>query len=229
MLLIKDNSRRSKEVIIFFWIYIAVNIVSIVAKFYQFNLLEKIISNASVLNMEEVSRNDLIQQIVGILSFCVVILLAIFFIRWFRRAYYNLHELPADYASFQEGWAAGAWFVPFLNLVRPYQIMRETWEGTQQFLAHRLTPQSSSIVILWWVVYLGSNIFSTISSRMLSEAADLESLRTSTQVFIISDFVSIGGAALGMILVSRMSRIENELQLEAHTPTDSIFALDSKS
>lgn len=229
MLLIRDNSRRAKEVIIFFWIYIAANIISIIARFYQYSLINKIIASPADLNMDEVNRNDQIQQIISILSLAVGGLLAIFFIRWFRRAYFNLHALPVNYASFQEGWAAGSWFVPFLNLIRPYQIMRETWEGTQQFLAHRLPTQSSSIVVSWWVIYLGSNIFSTIAAKMMTGAADMESLRTNTLIFIVSEVVSIGSAVVAMIMVSRMGRIENELLLEAQTPSDSIFAVGDES
>ena len=28
------------------------------------------------------------------------------------------------------GWAIGPWFVPILNLFRPWQIAVETWEGS---------------------------------------------------------------------------------------------------
>lgn len=229
MLLIKDNSKRSREVIIFFWIYIAMSVLSIIGGFYQYNLVSNILSNTSAITTEAAATNDLIQRIASLASIGSFIILAVFFIRWFRRAYYNLHALPGVYASLDEGWAAGAWFVPLLNLVRPYQIMKEIWEGTQQFLSHRITPRSSALVNSWWAIYLGTNIFSGIASRMVSGSANLEDLKTNTIVYILSEVMSIVAAIVAMLLVNRMSEIENELMKEAQTPSDSIFAVDSES
>ncbi len=229
MLLIKDNSRRAREVIIFFWIYIAMSVFSILGGLYQYNLVNSGLTDSAAITQEAAATNELIQRIAGLLSIGSFIALAVFFIRWFRRAYYNLHNLPGAYASLEEGWAAGAWFIPFLNLVRPYQIMKEIWEGTQQFLAHRMTPRSSALVNSWWAIYLGTNIFSGIASRLVAGSGTLEGLKTNTIIYIISEVLSIAAAVVAMLLVNRMSDIENELMKEAQTPSDSIFAVDSES
>jgi hypothetical protein len=54
--------------------------------------------------------------------------------RLFRRAYRNLPALGAESPRFSSGWAVGAWFVPFLNLVRPKQIMDDIWRASDPAL-----------------------------------------------------------------------------------------------
>ena len=46
---------------------------------------------------------------------------------WTSRAYRNLFALSVTDLRFTPGWGAGAWFVPFLNLVRPKQIVDDMW------------------------------------------------------------------------------------------------------
>ncbi len=55
---------------------------------------------------------------------------------WFRRAYFNLHQ-KVSYLSHSEGWAAGSWFVPIVNLYRPYQIMKEIYVETKELFTKR--------------------------------------------------------------------------------------------
>jgi hypothetical protein len=49
---------------------------------------------------------------------------------WTRRLYGNLRALGAQDLRFGEGWALGGWFVPFLNLVRPKQIVDDIWRAS---------------------------------------------------------------------------------------------------
>jgi len=90
-------------------------------------------------------------------------------IRWLRRAYYNLWQLPdAPRPSFSEGWAAGAWFVPFLNLARPYTIVREVWEGTERVALGGYTATAPSLLGWWWAAHLISLFVGRITSRITS-------------------------------------------------------------
>ena len=70
-------------------------------------------------------ENDLRVNIIFITETLVYIVSGIMFIRWFRRAYFNLH-IVVNNLSFSEGWAAGYWFIPFANFNRPYRIMKKS-------------------------------------------------------------------------------------------------------
>jgi hypothetical protein len=72
------------------------------------------------------------------------------FIPWFHRAYKNLSTWHAT--RFRSGWAIGGWFVPFLNLVRPYQIAKElaSFSGPSE-----RTP-TNALPVWWALVIIGA-------------------------------------------------------------------------
>ena len=93
---------------------------------------------------------------VGFIRLVAYISTIIYFLQWFRRAYSNLHIVGAK-LLFPEGWAAGAWFIPFLNLVRPYRIMREVWIETQLMGREPSEKRQAlplTLVNLWWALWL---------------------------------------------------------------------------
>jgi hypothetical protein len=88
---------------------------------------------------------------------------------WMYRAHANLRALGVRDLDYTSGWAAGAWFVPFLNLVRPFRIMKEIWkgsEGTYEDPARWKLAPVPSFIGWWWATWLISNFASNMSFRM---------------------------------------------------------------
>jgi hypothetical protein len=71
------------------------------------------------------------------------------FIPWFHRAYKNLRTWHAT--RFGSGWAIGGWFVPFLNLVRPYQIAKELASHS----GPKPTNPTNALPLWWSMVVIG--------------------------------------------------------------------------
>lgn len=131
------------------------------------------------------------------LAYLVIwVLFIIFFIMWFRRAYYNLHQFYGD-LEFTEGWAAGAWFVPFLNLVRPFKIAKELNARTEELLVKnslgQVNKSRSQVINLWWAFFLIGNIVSNISSRMANS--------TDFDMLILSQYIGLAGSLLSVVAI----------------------------
>jgi hypothetical protein len=84
----------------------------------------------------------------------LVVRVALFwtFLLWFRRAYRNLPALGADDLSASATEAVLSFFVPVVNLFRPYQLTKEIWRGSD---LSALDPEqkvvfSSALVGYWW-------------------------------------------------------------------------------
>ena len=128
----------------------------------------------------------------------------IFFIMWFRRAYYNLHCLSWHNARHSEGWAAGSWFIPILSLFWPYQIMEDIWRGTQNAIKERFgEPQSAAIVGWWWTLFLINNFFGYITAFAIGGAADVDALLTATKVEFVGDLISIVAIIITIRVIQR--------------------------
>lgn len=124
---------------------------------------------------ESSSLTSLLYVAVGLGSILLLVFSAlsyVFLILWLRRAYYNLHQLPDVNPDYSDGWAAGAWFVPFLNFVRPFTIMREVWQYTQRSAWGRIV-QPATILGWWWAAFVVKLLIGRITWRMGSDGSSI--------------------------------------------------------
>ena len=223
---LRDNTARAKQIISIFWIMLGITVVNIGSLAWQHTLLVEIQADPENYDEEIASISDGLQAVLSIAYFSINILAIVFFIKWFRRAYYNLHQLKWHNARYTEGWAAGSWFIPIIWWWWPYQIMMDIWRGTQNALRERLgEPQSAAIVGWWWAFWLINSIygnFSSVSTRWNS--TEMDELIRGTKIDLIGDVISIPAIILAIMVVRRTNFFERELLFHAETPDDSIFS-----
>ncbi len=92
---------------------------------------------------------------------CVVVVAT-----WLYRAHANLHDADVDGLEFTPGWAVGWYFIPFANLFKPFQAMRELWTASHAEV-DKFGDEAPSEVKLWWGAWISGNIISSVSSRIL--------------------------------------------------------------
>lgn len=165
---IRPNVARSKTAILLIWLFTVVVLVSGVNAWIQHSLVERILDGEFV-TTEEIQWNAIRTLVVAVVVLVVRVLSIVFFIMWFRRAYFNLSQ-KTKLTSYSDGWAAGSWFVPILNLFRPYQIMSELYTITPDvYRKHGIKPETELIkgnIALWWTIWIITNVLSSISNRM---------------------------------------------------------------
>jgi heme/copper-type cytochrome/quinol oxidase subunit 2 len=213
MISFKNNKSRSTAVKVFFYLMMGLNIISAYSNYLQYRLLDAAQNGASI-TPETAEWNDLRQRIIAVITIFLILGTIITFIMWFYRAYKNLHALGIQTLNHSAGWAIGAWFVPFLNLGRPYMIMREIWEETQEQgleKNEKFMVSPSTIVGWWWGFWLANNIVSNISNRLSTRADSISQLITYTQFEIFSDVVNTVAMILTLIMIMRMEEYEKRL------------------
>ncbi|HRO75064.1 MAG TPA: DUF4328 domain-containing protein [Crocinitomicaceae bacterium] len=206
---LKPNGQRAKNAITLMWIMLILEIVSLISGYFQYNLLQ-IAKNGGEVTTEMINTNDVREQVIAILYLIWFIVSAVTFIQWFRRAYYNLH-LKVNNLSYSEGWVAGSWFVPIISFFRPYQIMKELYEETQNLLKknqlgfhHNLTTRA---VGWWWGLWITSLFLGQIASQMsIKETVDV--LINSTIVSLIRNILGIASALLVIKVIKDYSNVE---------------------
>ncbi len=67
---------------------------------------------------------------IGLVRLLVVAVVGVVFLVWFNRRYENLEAFGTRQLRRTSGWSVGGWFIPFGNLVIPYQTARDIWLGT---------------------------------------------------------------------------------------------------
>lgn len=217
----KPNIRRAKNAMILIWIVLAIEIVALVSGYLQYDLLQKALGGVEI-TTEAASANDTREQLIGIIYLIAFIISGITFILWFRRAYFNLHQ-KVPHLNYQEGWAAGAWFVPFLNLFRPYQIMNELFKETRNLLESEYEESPSNRYLgIWWGLWILSNLLGQFVFRYSMRADTIEQLNTVTIVSMIGNLIGIPLALITINVIKTYSEIE---PLIPHFPESTIDSI----
>jgi hypothetical protein len=139
-------------------------VVSGVLSIEQANAIDTFLDSGDI---EPLERSDDHFAVLALPQAIVSIATIVVFLVWFHRAYKNLPALGIRRLRYTSGWAVGAWFVPFLNLVRPKAIANDLWKASDPDLpgetADWRSNAVSGLVHWWWAVYLLSIITVTIT------------------------------------------------------------------
>lgn len=209
MYLLPNNSQRAKHALIALYAVLGVLLVFMISSVFQLFLLKRI--EVGNYTEQELESNDQRHVIIAYVYIAVIIICAVFFIYWFRRAYNNLSLSLRANTLYSDGWAAGCWFVPFINLYRPYEIMKEIWVKTQESIPNLLNIKSSAIIGFWWVCWLVSNILANISTRFYPKETITDYINSS-YLQLVSDVIELVALVLVISIVKQVSKMETALQ-----------------
>lgn len=211
--ILRDNSARGRYALVFLWICIGMAVLLLVSGVLQLMLLQK--ANEAGISEEEITMNDTRQVVAVVLYMSVYLTSTVMFIRWFRRAYYNLGSMGIV-KQFTDGWAAGGWFVPIMNFGRPVKIMYEIWNENMAVLT-RMDPGLSrlnngkALIAAWWTFWLLAGVMDRVEWQITKNAVSMETLFSATIVGIIATVLTIIAGLLAVMVVQRVMAMEKEL------------------
>jgi hypothetical protein len=223
----KPNDERAKLAVVLIWIVLGLELITLISDYFQYNLLQQVL-NGENFSIEAATANDTRQQFIAILYLIAYVISGITFIQWFRRAYNNLHQ-KVSYLSHTEGWAAGSWFVPIVNLYRPYQIMKELYQETKEYLIKNGNEVGEVVPTgpmgLWWGLWIINGILGQFIFRFSLKAETIEELSTVTIVSMVSSLIGIPLALITIKIIKGYAAMEPALLRSApinekHLPVD---------
>lgn len=190
-------------------------LVSLISIMYELELRGLI---ADVLARQPVSYTALETaddrtSLVAVLSIVALIGTGIAFIAWFHRAYTNIERLGASDLRASRGWSIGAWFVPFLNLIRPKQLMDDIWRASDPALPANVQSgwqgrPVPGLLHAWWALLLISGFVGNVAGRMITGAETPEARQSASTWALLSD----GGLLIAAVLAILVVRAVTERQ-----------------
>jgi hypothetical protein len=180
-----DPTGLTKVLQTLLWVNALVGILAVVLDLWTVAQLQMGRTTLEQIGNDPLQRNlESIQLLVG---FFVLIA----FLKWKFRAYKNIKGFGAENLRYSPGWAVAYYFIPFISLVRPAQVMSEIWKASEnpRDWAQR---KGSSLVVAWWTLFLVSG-FAFELSQLPSMVNPSESLQWPWEAAfaIISDLLSI--------------------------------------
>ena len=206
MITLRENAARAQQTITMFQALAVVLGLVILADCGYLNMLGSGRGTDDI----DATPMGIAHNLLALVELIVLITAFVLFVRWLRRAYWNLHALgrPIEHS---EGWAAGAWFVPFLNMFRPYSIVREVWRQTQLVAFEQVTPHG--LLRAWWLLFISHGIVSNITSKMGNRATTIEQLQSAVWGNAITSILMLGTAVLTIQVVRRIASYEAQMDL----------------
>lgn len=192
----KDLTSLTKFLKTMLWILLCLYIISIISDIMQLNLL-----NSDPYSEEKAAANDTRQSIIGVSILVVYIITGITFLRWIYRANLNCHGFGASGMKFSPGWSIGYYFIPVLNLFRPYQAMKEIWKVSSNPEDWQNFP-NSPLIRLWWMLWIISGYLGWCQIRFSFKVNTVELLKSSTIISIISNIIDILLCIVAISLIS---------------------------
>lgn len=208
--ILRPNDKREKNIITVIWIFVSVHILYLILNIFLYDLVLDV-KNLKTTSQERLDLLAGMETIMVFPVFIVIILFYVYFIMWFRRSYYNLHQI-IPYLRYKDGWAAGAWFVPILNLYRPYRIMKELVNESEEFIQKRdeyyTVNLNKYLGITWWMLWISSNTISRSVNRINEIHDTVSGLLAVYAIEVISTLLLIAFAFVTVKIIREYSSMD---------------------
>lgn len=136
---------------------------------------------------------------IGLLAACSLV-----FCLWTYRVAKNAPALGRS-PTISPGWAVGYYFIPIVNLWKPYQALAEVWDVSDPDpTADASAPRSHRFLLFWWVVWTIAPVFERIASGWDVDTA--ESWRIQIQLNLMATAFEAIAAALAISVVWELTR-----------------------
>jgi hypothetical protein len=202
----RDPTTLTRWLKILLWAGIALTAISFASGLMELKLLNDLAAGKT-LAPGVADSNDLRQRVIGGVRFVEIITTIVIFAMWIYRANYNARQLGAAGMEFTPGWSVGWYFIPFANLWKPYQAMREIWKASASPARWNDQPRGE-ILPWWWAFFLFSNILNQAAFRLALRAETLPQITAASTTSVVADAVDIVSSSIALVLVGQIYRMQ---------------------
>jgi hypothetical protein len=150
----------------------------------------------------------------GVMILAGSVVAALLVVLWTRRAYRNLAALGVSGLRLRTGWATASWFIPFVNLVLPKEVIDDLWRASDPDTPP-LTPTWRLRTVpfwihIWWISILGSGVMLCTAQWLPGDASTSTYDHVQASVLIVAHLALAFSCVLTMILIGDVNGRQQE-------------------
>lgn len=150
------------------------------------------------------------------------VITTIIFLRWVFVVDSNCHGFGAVGMTISPGWAAGWYFIPFANLVKPFQAMSEIRRVSTDPV-NWLALRAGWLLALWWTFWLVTGSVNQFAWSAFDRVHSLSEFRTAVDWQVADRSIQAISFAIALMLVYDITRRQKNLVANGVRPaSDSI-------
>lgn len=190
------------------------------SSYMQIGLLSRVVAGEHITRAEAIANARRLLVIV-LSRFFVFLVTVVLFLMWLHRVYRNLPALGVRHPEYSPSWAVGCFFVPYINLVRPFQIVGEIWRSSEPdsgeedvtpfHFAQAQSRSAPALVKAWWLLYITTGVVGYLSWLLTlsggNSAADLVALNW---MIVGGHFFNMLAAILAILVIKNIDRLQEE-------------------
>lgn len=213
----RSASGRAKVVVWLFIAGIVMALVSFGSDVAEIELLQRM-NTGDNWTMAEADSNDTRTSTVAILSVIVLLAGALAFLVWLYRVSTNVAALGIDDTRWGPKWAVGWWFIPIMNLFRPYQVVKEIWKAYDPAARPGAWRDAAVPGLLgwWWASFLIASGVANGAGRAAMRGSDtIDAYMLNTTVYAVSEILWVIATIPAIMVVKEIDRRQTARHAEA--------------
>lgn len=155
---------------------------------------------AGTLTQAEIDRYQSISVPFGFAHLAVALVTFVLLLMWLNRAQKNTQAL-GDRLDYTPGWGIAYWFIPILNLFRPYNCVGEVWDKNVTAIG----GPAGTLVGWWWAAWLTSDIVGNVVTR-------IERRSEVPSTLIAADYINVAVAVVSIVSLWLLVRVVTQIQ-----------------
>lgn len=152
-------------------------------------------------------------QVLAALQWLLLVAAGATFVEWVYQSRVNLRAFGVRRLRYRRGWAVAGFLIPALNLIRPYQVMREVWKASDPRIQDPFAWTRAPIgwlLPLWWGACVLWALLVPISLGMAASAGpDAAKLQAARGVALAADLTAALGVSLAWFVVEHVSEAQS--------------------
>jgi hypothetical protein len=151
----------------------------------------------------------LLSAAIYIFGFSLLVITFVLFARWILQAARNLVAKDIDGFTYTPASCVWWYFVPIASLFKPFQAMRQIWNGSHGNDGQAIDEGHESLTI-WWAAWVISGILGNISFRLQMSADGTDMANMATSLFMASALVDLVAYPAAIILVTTINTAQQQ-------------------
>lgn len=164
--------------------------------------------------IDRADHADALYGVAGIAQGVALVATAVVYLCWLWRIRVNAEVFDASGHRLKRGWTIGGWFCPVVNLWFPRRIVADSWDASAPWGSR----SGHTLVNAWWTLWLVSLLLDRYAERSSRQAETADELHEATQAMLISDLLDIAAAILAIMVVIRLTRMQEHKVLSGELP-----------